>query len=64
MSLKLLSIGKDAIIRNLLKAYNIKYSILIYDLITYSPIENIIGLVCGKFGVSKMVALIIIAFII
>lgn len=41
-----------------------KYTILIYDLITYSPMENVLVLLCQKFGVSKMVALIILTFII
>ena len=50
-------------IQNLLKIYNIKYTILIYDLITYSPIENVILLLCGKFGISKIVALMILAFL-
>jgi len=56
--------GKDKLIRNLLNAYNIKYTILLYDIITYSPIEDIIGLLCGKFGLSKILALVIIAFVI
>jgi hypothetical protein len=50
-------------IRNLLKTYNIRYAVLIYDLITYSPIENIILLLCGKFGIDKVVAVIILAFL-
>jgi hypothetical protein len=29
-------------IRDLLKLYNIKYSILIYDIITYSAFENVL----------------------
>ena len=56
--------GKDKLIRNLLNAYNIKYTILLYDIITYSPIEDIIGLLCGKFGLSKILALVIIAFVV
>ncbi len=56
--------GKDKLIRNLLNAYNIKYTILLYDIITYSPIEDIISLLCGKFGLSKILALVIIAFVI
>ena len=63
ITFRVFSLGKDVMIRNLLKVYNIKYAVLIYDLITYSPIENILLLLCGKFGISKTVALIIIAFL-
>ena len=60
---KIFGFGKDVMIKNLLKIYNIKYAVLIYDMITYSPIENITMLLCSKFGVSKIVALMILAFI-
>jgi hypothetical protein len=50
-------------IQKLLKLYNIKYTILIYDLISYSPIEHIMLILCGKFGISKTIVLLIIAFI-
>jgi hypothetical protein len=50
-------------IRNLLKMYNIRYAVLIYDMITYSPIENVLLLLCQKFGISKLVALMILAFL-
>ena len=50
-------------IQNLLKLYNVKYTILIYDLITYSPIENIILILYSKFGINKIIALTILAFI-
>jgi hypothetical protein len=63
ISFKIIGLGKDCVIRGLLKAYNIKYTILIYDMITYSPIENVIMLLCGKFGISKLVALVILAFL-
>ena len=55
--------GKDSMIKNLLKAYNIKYTILIYELITYSPLDSVITILCGKLGLSKAVILIILAFI-
>jgi hypothetical protein len=63
ISFKIFGFGKDIMIRNLLKIYNIKYAVLIYDMITYSPIENIILLLCSKFGVSKIIALMILAFV-
>lgn len=37
---------------------------MIYDLITYSPIENVITLLCCKFGLSKVIVLLILAFLI
>ena len=63
ISFKILRLGKDIMIRNLLKTFNVRYAVLIYDLITYSPIENIILLLCGKFGIDKAVAVIILAFL-
>ena len=60
---RVFSLGKDRMIQNLLKLYNIKYTILIYDLITYSPIEHIMLILCGKFGISKAIVLLIIAFL-
>jgi len=60
---KIIGLIKDVLIRNLLKTYNIKYGILIYDLITYSPIENAIILICGKFCLNKIIVLIIIALL-
>jgi hypothetical protein len=63
ITFKIFSLGKDVMIKNLLKLYNIKYAVLIYDMITYSPIENITMLLCSKFGISKIVALMILAFL-
>ena len=51
-------------IRQLLKIFNVRYAILIYDMITFSPIENVILLLCGKFGINTSVAVLILAFII
>ena len=64
ITFKVFSIGKDIMIRQLLKMYNIRYAVLIYDIITYSPIENVILLLCGKFGINTSVAILILAFII
>ena len=62
--MRIFNVGKEKLIRHLLTAYNVKYAIIIYDLITYSPIENLITLLGCKFGLSKMVILIILAFVI
>ena len=62
--MRIFNVGKEKMIRHLLNAYNVKYAIIIYDLITYSPIENIITLLGCKFGLSKMTILIILAFLI
>ena len=64
ISFKVFSIGKDVMIRQLLKIFNVRYAILIYDMITFSPIENVILLLCGKFGINTSVAILILAFII
>ena len=62
--MRIFNVGSEKMIRHLLNAYNVKYAIIIYDLITYSPIENVITLLCCKMGLSKMAVLIILAFLI
>jgi hypothetical protein len=61
--MRIFNVGREKMIRHLLNAYNVKYAIMIYDLVTYSPIENIITLLGCKFGLSKTAILIILAFL-
>ena len=61
--MRIFNVGREKMIRHLLNAYNIKYAIIIYDLITYSPIENLITLLFCKMGLSKTAILIILAFL-
>ena len=63
VSMRIFNVGREKLIRHILNAYNAKYAIIIYDLITYSPIENIISILGCKFGLSKIVVLIILAFL-
>jgi hypothetical protein len=60
---KILDLGRDKLIRNLLNIYNVKYSLLIYDLLTYSPMDTIIQILTAKFGLSKLIVLIIVGFL-
>ena len=59
-----MNMGKDKMIRNLLNIYNVKYSIMIYDLVTYSPMETVIQFLCFKLGLSKTIVLLIVSFVI
>ena len=54
---------RDKIIRSFLNIYNVKYSLLIYDLLTYSPMDSIIQILTTKFGLSKIIVLIIVSFL-
>ena len=50
-------------IRNILKTFNIEYVILAYEIISFNPIGSIVNLLAVKFGISKIVVMIILAFL-
>jgi hypothetical protein len=50
-------------IRKILNAYNIKYAIVVYDIINFNPMISLINLLAVKLGLSKTCVLIILAFI-
>jgi hypothetical protein len=61
---KLRDIGRDTIINNLLSHYNIHNGLLLYNIITAKPIDIAIAIIASKFGVSKFIITLIIAFLI
>ena len=61
---KCLGNAKDVAIISILKAFNIKYSLTIYELIKYSPIDQIVLLLSTKLGLPKMAVFLIILIII
>ena len=54
---------RDALINNLLMTYNLKLGVFAYQMVTFSPMDPIITILATKIGVSKLVMLIIISFI-
>ena len=54
---------RDAFINNLLMTYNLKVGLFAYQIATFSPLDPIITILASKIGVSKLVMLIIISFI-
>ena len=54
---------RDAFINNLLMTYNLKLGVFAYQMVTFSPLDPIITLLASKIGVSKLVMLVIISFL-
>ena len=57
------SVGKEIMIRNILKTFNIEYALFVYEIISFNPIGSIVNLLAVKFGISKIVVMIILAFL-
>ena len=55
--------GKEIMIRKILGAFNIKYALFVYEIISFNPVGSLINLLAVKFGLSKTVAVIILAFL-
>ena len=56
-------IGRDIAVIKLLRKYNLDTALLIYQLGTYSPLEQIVNILILKYGLPPFVATIIIALI-
>jgi len=54
---------RDTLINKLLNYYNINNGLLIYSIITTSPTDMAIALLCSKLGFSKIIITLIIAFL-
>jgi len=61
---KFFDIGRDTLINKLLNYYHINNGILIYSIISANPIDLVIGLLASKLGLSKVVIMLIVAFLI
>jgi len=60
---KFFDIGRDTLINKLLNYYHINNGILIYSIISANPIDLVIGLLASKLGLSKVVIMLIVAFL-
>ena len=63
ITMRIFDVGREKLIRHFLNIYNAKTAIIIYNVLTYSPLENIITYLGCKFGLSKAVILIILAIV-
>jgi hypothetical protein len=55
--------GRDTIINKILSQIGMSNSLMIYELITYSPIEVIAQVLMAKFGLTKTIITIILIFL-
>ena len=63
IGLNFISLGKEIMIRKILGVFDIKYAVLIYEIISFNPVNSIINILAIKFNLSKPLILIILAFI-
>jgi len=59
----LISIGRDTIINKILKEIGAINALTLYNLITINPVQVAVTMIANKFGVSKVVVVLILAFI-
>ena len=63
VGLNFIGIGRELVIRKILGAFDIKYAVLIYDIICFNPMTSVVNLLATQFGLSKPIIIIILAFI-
>ena len=63
IGLNFIGIGRELVIRKILGAFDIKYAVLIYEVISFNPVGSIINILAVKFNLSKPLILIILAFL-
>lgn len=50
-------------IRKILNCFNIKYALFVYEIISFNPVGSIVNILAVKFGMSKTIIMIILAFL-
>lgn len=60
---KIRDIARDTLVNKLLTYYNINNGILLYNILCSNPIDIVVGIIASKFGLSKVVVTLIIAFL-
>jgi len=59
----LYGIGRDTVINKILKELGAMNTLTLYNLITINPVQVAVTMIANKFGVSKVVVVLILAFI-
>ena len=55
--------SRDLLINELLKSYNLIYTVQLYNLITFQGLEFALTLLFSKLGFSKIIIMLIIGFL-
>ena len=55
--------ARDTVISQLLGRFGMTNSLIVYNLVTTSPLEIVVQILTAKFGLSKAVAMLIIIFL-
>lgn len=63
ISFKFYSIGRDLMVNKLLTHFNMSSVLVMYNIVTASPLDVIIFMLSTKFGISKIAIMLIIAFL-
>jgi hypothetical protein len=63
VSYKCRDIGRDMVMDKIFKHFNFGGGMLLYNIITYNPIDVVIGILSVKFGVSKIIISLVLAFL-
>jgi hypothetical protein len=64
ISYKFRDIIRDTLINKLFDYFHITNGALIYSIITTNPVDIVISILAAKFGISKILVTLIIAFLI
>lgn len=54
---------RDTFINKMLDKYNITNGVVLYQILTFNPLDVVIGILSAKFGISKLLVTIILAFL-
>jgi hypothetical protein len=60
---KLRDLARDTLVDRLFKYYNVTNGMLLYNLLTYNPLDVVITILSAKFGISKIIVTLILAFL-
>lgn len=63
ISYKFRDIARDTLINKIFDYYHITNGALLYSIITTNPVDIVISILAAKFGISKIIITIIIAFL-
>ena len=63
VSYRLRDLARDTLVDRIFRYYHIDSGLMLYQLLTYNPLEVVIGILSAKFGISKIIITIIVAFL-
>lgn len=61
--MRIMYYGRDTIINNILTSYGMTNSLLLYNTLTATPQQIVLGLLASKFSLSKTAVALIIIFL-